>query len=925
MCLHAALHAANSVMLFCIRAIRLRHGAIRCWDSHRTIATVISGKKTSQQMMEHLKKDVEEMSGQFSGFRPGLVVLQVGDRDDSNLYISMKLKAAAKIGINANHIRLPKTATEDEVLQSISMFNENPEVHGLIVQLPLDSVNFIDTEKVTNAVAPEKDVDGLSSVSAGKLARGDLKNCFMPCTPNGVMKLIRQTGVSLSGTNAVVIGRSKIVGAPMHDLLLWNHVTVTSCHSRTPDLAAHVGRADVLVVGTGRAEMVKGEWIKEGAVVIDVGINYIPDKRRPGGMRVVGDVHYPSAVERAGFITPVPGGVGPMTVAMLMENTIKSAKQFLQIYRPGSWNISYTQLKQQRPQPSHAQISRCRPRKPIGQLAKEIGLYSKEMEPYGRGRAKVSLDVLKRLSKQPDGKYIVVTGITQTPLGETQSTITLGLAHALGAHMKVNTLACVEQPSPRYSLHIRKGVAGAYSQIPMEEAIFQPSGDTEALSAACGVITDTITTYCYYQSRLSDQAMFELLVPFREGHQVFLPHQLKRLQRLGIDKSDPSTLTQKELERFVQLDVDLNTNTDRLSLENEIMAVVSLSSSADDLQARLDKMVVVNSKSGEPVTTEDLGVSGVLSLLLNNTVKPCLMQTLEGTPVFLHAGPLTDDAQGSPSVMADKTALKLVGPEGFVVTETAHAGMDKFFNVTCHSSGLQPDVLVFVTTVQALKVYGRGAQVTSGFPLPEMYTDENLKLLRKGCDHLKRQVENARVYGLPVIVAVNTSSRDTEAELELVCSQARQAGVFEVVQCTSWTSGGTGALDLAHSVRRAAEIPSTLRFLYDLQLPVIDKIKAVAQKTCGAKDVELTPKAKEKLALYIKQGFENCPVCINETCLPLSKDSEAPEDFTLIITDIQAYVGAGFLYLVPDTKSGSSEDPMWPCWHHSSDLHNNGQ
>ncbi|TSR99391.1 C-1-tetrahydrofolate synthase, cytoplasmic [Bagarius yarrelli] len=262
--------------MFPVLAANLRFRAVKCWESRRTVATVISGNKISQHVKERLKKHVTEMNLQFPGFRPGLMVLQVGDRDDSNLYITMKLKAAAK--------------------------------------LPLDSINPINTARIIDTVDPHKDVDGLCSVNAGKLARGDLHDCFIPCTPNGCMELLKHMG-----KKAVVIGRSKIVGAPMHDLLIWNHATVTCCHTRTPDLPAEVKRADILVVGTGKAEMLKGEWIKEGAVVIDVGINYIPDGSRPSGMRVVGDVHYESAKKRAGFITPVPGGVGPMTVAMLME------------------------------------------------------------------------------------------------------------------------------------------------------------------------------------------------------------------------------------------------------------------------------------------------------------------------------------------------------------------------------------------------------------------------------------------------------------------------------------------------------------------------------------------------------------------------------------------------------------------------------
>ncbi|XP_077366950.1 C-1-tetrahydrofolate synthase, cytoplasmic-like isoform X2 [Festucalex cinctus] len=257
------------------------------------------------------------------------VCFQVGNREDSNLYISSKMKAAAEVGIDASHVRLPNTVTQDEVLRAIAAVNEDASVHGLIVQLPLDCVARVDVELLTDAVSPLKDVDGLSCINAGKLSRGDLSNCFIPCTPNGCMELIRQTGVPVAGKHAVVIGRSKIVGAPMHDLLLWNHATVTTCHSRTPDIAEQVGRADIVVVGAGQAEMVRGDWLKEGCVLVDCGINHVADASKPGGKRVVGDVHFASAYQRAGFITPVPGGVGPMTVAMLMQNTVLSAQRFL--------------------------------------------------------------------------------------------------------------------------------------------------------------------------------------------------------------------------------------------------------------------------------------------------------------------------------------------------------------------------------------------------------------------------------------------------------------------------------------------------------------------------------------------------------------------------------------------------------------------
>uniref|UniRef100_A0A8C7QMX5 C-1-tetrahydrofolate synthase, cytoplasmic n=1 Tax=Oncorhynchus mykiss TaxID=8022 RepID=A0A8C7QMX5_ONCMY len=789
-------------------------------------------------------------------------VFQVGDRDDSNLYISMKLKAAAEIGINASHVRLPKTATEDEVLRRIVEVNENLEVHGLIVQLPLDSINPMDTEKVTNAVAPEKDVDGLTSINAGKLSRGDLGDCFIPCTPKGCMKLISQTGTSVAGKNAVVIGRSKIVGAPMHDLLLWSHATVTTCHSKTTDLAAQVGRADILVVGAGKAEMVKGEWLKEGAVVIDCGINHIPDDSKANGMRVVGDVHYPSAKEKAGFITPVPGGVGPMTVAMLMENTVQSAKRFLKTYQPGKWNISYAKLKPQKPQPRDAAIAHSFTPKSIGRLAREVGLFSEEVEPYGTTRAKVRLEALNRLKTQPNGKYLVVTGITPTPLGEGTTTTTLGLAQALGAHLHVNSFACVRQPSRGSNFGVKGGaVGGGYCQvIPMEEVSLHLTSDTQAVMAASSLVVDTINARVLCESTQSDKVIKNIIL----------------------------------LSGYVA---------------SEMMAVLALSTSLGDMTRRLARMVVAYSRKGKPVTTEDLGISGVLATLMRDAVKPSLMQTVEGTPVFVHTCPLSDIAQGNSSILADQIALKLVGPEGFVVTEAeggAELGMEKFFDIKCRSSGLHPDVVVMVASVPALKMHGGGPAVTAGSAMPKEYSAENLTLLENGCNHLKRQLENARAFGLPVVVAINTFSTDTDAELGLVCEQAKLAGALEAVPCSHWAEGGAGAVALGQAVQRAAETPHQINFLYDLEMPIDDKIRVIAKSMYGADDVELLPQAQQKVALFSKQGLGNLPICMAKTHLSLSHDPErkgVPTGFTLPIRDIHANLGAGFLYPLVGTVS----------------------
>ncbi|KAG7461227.1 hypothetical protein MATL_G00207890 [Megalops atlanticus] len=927
-------------------ATQVLRRAPRCWGGRRAATTVISGNKTSLQVRERLKREVEQMSARFPGFRPGLVVLQVGDRDDSNLYISMKLKAAAEIGINANHIRLPKTATEEEVLESIADVNENPAVHGLIVQLPLDSINPMDTEKVTNAVAPGKDVDGLTSINAGKLSRGDLGDCFIPCTPNGCMELIAQTGVSVAGKRAVVIGRSKIVGAPMHDLLLWNHATVTTCHSKTADLAAEVGKAEILVVGAGKAEMVKGEWVKKGAVVIDCGINHIPDSSKPSGKRVVGDVHYPTAKERAGFITPVPGGVGPMTVAMLMENTVQSAKRFLQKYQPGKWNITYIKPKVQTPVPSDAVISRSCTPKPIGQLASEIGLLSSEVDLYGRTRAKVKLGVIKRLQAQPDGKYVAVTGITPTPLGEGQRTTTLGLAQALGAHLNLNAIACVRQPSHGPNFGIRGGaLGGGYSQaIPLEEVNLHLSGDIQAVTTAASLVADAIEACLILESMQSDRALYDRLVPLKEDQRQFSPIQLRRLKRLGIQKTDPATLTEEEISRFVRLDIDPHTmawqtgvntkepgqsptgnkftRTFNIAVASEIMAILALSNSLEDMRKRLARMVVATTRSGQPVTTEDLGVSGALAVLLRDAIKPNLIQTLEGTPVFVHTCPLADIAHGNPSVLADKIALKLVGPEGFVVAETglgANAGLEKFFDIKCLYSGLRPHVAVLVATVHGLKLHGAGPEVTSGLPLPKEYTEENLSLLERGCGYLKRQVENARAFGIPVVVAVNTFRTDTDAELDLVCRLAKSAGAFNAMRCSHWAEGGAGAVELGQAVQRAAEESSNFKFLYDTELPIANKIRAFAKMVFGADDVEILPEAQRKVELYTKRGYGNLPICMAKTHLSLSNTPEGrgvPAGFILPIQDIGVSIGAGFLCpLVKTTMTPTPGVPEWSCFH----------
>lgn len=410
-------------------------------------AKILSGKEVSGDVRRQLKEDVAKIKEEFPDFVPGLAIVQVGGREDSNVYIRMKIKAAEEIGIYARHVCFPRSITETQLIQEVQKLNADPTVHGMIVQVPLDSEEKIDEFLVLNTITVDKDVDGLTTASAGLLSHGILDGGFLPCTPNGCMELIRRSGCTIQGATAVVLGRSKIVGTPMAELLKWHHATVTTCHSRTKNLPDVCRTADILVVGIGRPEMVKKDWVKPGAVVVDCGINAIPDATKKSGQRLVGDVAYAEVKQVASYITPVPGGVGPMTVAMLMNNTVLSARRSTNRMKATSWNIRHLHLERKTPVPSDIEIACSQTPKDIDFLAKEIGLLSSEVDMYGKKKAKVSLDVLKRLNSQKNGKYVVVAGITPTPLGEGKSTTTIGLVQALGAHLNKNVFACVRQPS----------------------------------------------------------------------------------------------------------------------------------------------------------------------------------------------------------------------------------------------------------------------------------------------------------------------------------------------------------------------------------------------------------------------------------------------------------------------------------------------
>jgi len=576
------------------------------------------------------------------------------------------------------------------------------------------------------------------------------------------------------------------------------------------------------------------------------------------------------------------------------------------------------------------------PMPPITAIAAAAGILPEELELYGTTKAKVRLDILDRLKNQPNGYYIDVTAITPTPLGEGKTTTTVGLSQALGAYLKKKVFTCIRQPSLGPTFGIKGGAAGGgYSQIiPMEEFNLHLTGDMHAVTAANNLLAAAIDARLLHEAAQTDQQIFDGMCPkAKDGSRKFSPVMLKRLKKLGIDKTDPNQLTAAEISKFVRLDINPDTVTWRRIVDindrhlraitvgqgpqekgstratgfditpaSEVMAILALTTSISDMRERLGRIVIGISKSGEPVTCDDIGVGGAMLVLLKDAIKPNLMQTLEGTPAFVHAGPFANIAHGNSSIVADQIALKLVGKNGYVVTESgfgADMGMEKFFDIKCRYSGLVPNVVVLVATIRALKTHGGGPKVISGKPLAPEYTEENLPLLEAGCCNLVKHIQNAVSFGVPVVVAINRFKFDTDAEIELVRKAAIAAGAEDAVMSNHWAEGGAGAVKLAEAVVKACEKPSKFKFLYDLNIGIKEKIEIIAKKIYGAAGVEYSPIAEEKIKLYTSMGLDKLPICMAKTQLSISHDPAlkgAPSGFVIPIKDIRASVGAGFLY-----------------------------
>lgn len=612
-----------------------------------------------------------------------------------------------------------------------------------------------------------------------------------------------------------------------------------------------------------------------------------------------------------------------------------------------------TPLNLRTPVPSDIDIAQEATLKLITQIAEEVGITDEELILYGPYKAKVSLDILDRLKDKPNGKYIDVTAITPTPLGEGKTTTTVGLSQALGAHLGKKVFTAIRQPSQGPTFGIKGGAAGGgYSQIiPMEDFNLHLTGDIHAISAANNLVAAALETRMFHESRQTDEALFRRLCPpAKDGSRKFAKPMLKRLEKLGIDKTDPNDLTEEEITRFVRLDIDPETITWRrvvdindrhlrqitvgqgpkekghtrvtgydITVASEIMAILALTTSLADMRERFGKIVLATSHAGDPVTCEDLGVAGAMTVLMKDAIMPTLMQTLEGTPAFVHAGPFANIAHGNSSIIADKIALKLAD---YVLTESgfgADIGMEKFFDIKCRYSGLIPDAVVLVATVRALKMHGGGPAVRAGAPLAPEYTEENLELLAAGMPNLEAHIENAKRFGIPVVVAVNSFKDDTEAEVELIRKAAIAAGAEDAVVSRHWMEGGAGAAALGEAVVAACEKPSDFKFLYPLEGTTIkEKIETICKEIYGADGVEYSELAEKQIERYTKFGFDELPMCMAKTHLSLSHDSSLkgrPTGFTVPIRELRASVGAGFIYPLLGQMSTMPGLPTRPVYY----------
>lgn len=557
--------------------------------------------------------------------------------------------------------------------------------------------------------------------------------------------------------------------------------------------------------------------------------------------------------------------------------------------------------------PSDLEIARAASLAPLTDIAAQMGLPADLLEMHGDEVAKIRLEAVERLADRPKAKYVVVTAITPTPLGEGKTTTTVGLGQAMKLIGKRATLS-LRQPSMGPTFGIKGGAAGGgYSQVvPMELLNLHLTGDFHAVTAAHNLLAAVLDNHLH------------------QGNELDLDLHNITWRRV-LDVND------RALRNII---IGLGTKEDGVTRQSgfditaasEVMAVLALSTSLADLRARVGRIVVGYTKAGAPVTAEDLQGAGSMAVILKEALKPNLMQTLENTPVLIHAGPFGNIAHGNSSIMADLIGIHC---GEYLITEAgfgADMGAERFFNIKCRNSGLHPDAAVVVATVRALKAHSGNHRVVAGRPLPEAMLAENPDEVFMGGENLRKQIENVRVHGVSPVVAINAFPDDHPSEHAAIRQIAEAAGA-RVAVCTHFADGGRGATELAQVVCEAAEEPSSFAFLYPDTATLKEKIETVAAKIYGAAAVTYSPAANRQLATYEENGFGGLPVCIAKTHLSISSDATlkgAPTGWTMPVREVRASVGAGFVYPICGdmrTMPGLGAKPAA----HIVDLDENGE
>ncbi len=529
--------------------------------------------------------------------------------------------------------------------------------------------------------------------------------------------------------------------------------------------------------------------------------------------------------------------------------------------------------------PSDLEIANEAVLRPLSEIASEAGIPADSLEMYGKGAAKIPLEVIEEMSGRPRAAYVVVSAITPTPLGEGKTTTTVGLGQAFQYIGKSATIA-IRQPSMGPTFGIKGGAAGGgYSQVvPMELFNLHLTGDMHAVTAAHNLCSAMVDAHLYHGNDL--------------GLDI---HNITWRRVLDVNDRALRNIT---IGLGGRLDgIPRETGFD-ITAASEVMAALALCSSLQDLRARLGRIVVGYTKASTPVTAEEIGVAGSMAVLLREAIKPNLMQTLEGTAALVHTGPFGNIATGNSSIVADQIGIHT---GDFLLTEAgfgADMGAERFFNIKCRYSGLAPDAAVLVATVRGLKAHSGHHKIVAGKPLPEALLAENPDEVHMGGDNLRKQLANMRLHGATPVVAINVFPGDHDADIAAIHEIAEEYGARAAVT-NHFSLGGKGAIELAEAVAEAAAETSEFQMLYPDKMPLKDKIHAVATKVYGADGVEYSPQADKQLATFTDAGFADLPVCIAKTHLSLSHDPKlkgAPTGWTLPVREVRASVGAGFIY-----------------------------